>query len=730
MESLVSIKSTIPKQLPGFIEEDHPIFKSFVEAYFEYVERTNGPVSFVRNALKYIDPSETLNEFISNFFEEMQGIPKDILANKSLLTQHIYELYQAKGTIKGYELLFRLMYDEDITIYLPKIDLLKPSDGKWTVDLVIRCKKNIGDPFYFIGKNIEQKDIYGQTTSVAKVENVIYKDDIDVYDIYISKNSLVGDFSLNYAECGSVIVDIEKSPSFYIKGERGTGYSPGDILKYYDGNSNPANAIVSEVYGNKISETIILDGGTGFSVGDKLNIISETGEGADIRVSEVSNGKITKLNIVSGGQGYQNIVRLGNISNCVIFGVGSGLGGIKKIQIRSPGTEYDSPPPSSVDTLAIITTPEPAGFTNNEHIEVLDNCLILETAYSIILEDGSRILSEDQDSLVYDYIISQSGDNTAKVSGFFNSATIEMESADGKILSEDGSPVVLEVSNGNINRRTIRGLISGSTSRIVYINPAEIDSKLDSIYNTGERFITDDGKISELTKKIQDSRYYQEFSYVIRSSHSINEYKNAILKLMHPAGTVMFGAIDIESRINLALRIVDDISSMVYKMLEIYIIHTTEIQNIFELTSIVSIDTKNYRNYAWLDRNKFMFGNISDSYIGCDLRTSSSMRDVPLLNSVIDRRNTTISALSNITFNDIYLYSSQQYSSNYVANGYVLPGYINIDTGEYSNATFDGYTSYDYIGDDYFEEEIDYGYPYIHRDGKLNITWESEITVV
>lgn len=57
---------------------------------------------------------------------------------------------------------------------------------------------------------------------------------------------------------------------------------------------------------------------------------------------------------------------------------------------------------------------------------------------------------------------------------------------------------------------------------------------------------TFDGHCSN-AKKLQDSRYYQEFSYVIRSNISFPTYERAVKDLIHPAGTRLFGELAINT---------------------------------------------------------------------------------------------------------------------------------------------------------------------------------------
>jgi len=53
-------------------------------------------------------------------------------------------------------------------------------------------------------------------------------------------------------------------------------------------------------------------------------------------------------------------------------------------------------------------------------------------------------------------------------------------------------------------------------------------------------FLNDDGKISN-AKFIQDSFFYQQFSYVIKVEQSLESYKSLVQELLHPAGLLLFG---------------------------------------------------------------------------------------------------------------------------------------------------------------------------------------------
>jgi len=60
-----------------------------------------------------------------------------------------------------------------------------------------------------------------------------------------------------------------------------------------------------------------------------------------------------------------------------------------------------------------------------------------------------------------------------------------------------------------------------------------------------------DGILSS-THKIQDNNYYQSFSYVVRSTKNIDEYKESLKKMVHPAGFKQFGEFLLEESISIS----------------------------------------------------------------------------------------------------------------------------------------------------------------------------------
>ena len=96
---------------------------------------------------------------------------------------------------------------------------------------------------------------------------------------------------------------------------------------------------------------------------------------------------------------------------------------------------------------------------------------------------------------------------------------------------------------------TISGGTSGKSAVINSYTKTSIPGQIGTAVNRTGKFIGEDGFIDEITKKIQDSYYYQDYSYVVSSATSIVDWRNDLVGSVHPAGWAVFGSVDIANLI-------------------------------------------------------------------------------------------------------------------------------------------------------------------------------------
>jgi hypothetical protein len=180
----------IESQFPAHVREDGPVFVAFVKAYYEWLEETNNPLWYTRRLPEIKDIDESLEEFLVHFKEKyLKNIPITSHTNVRNLVKHSLDLYRSKGTERGVDLLFKLVFGVGAEVYFPHEDIFRLSDGKWVIPQYLEVSLSEHN-IKFIGKQI-----VGLTSgATAFVERVIRRTVqgkfIDV--IYIS--TIVGNF--------------------------------------------------------------------------------------------------------------------------------------------------------------------------------------------------------------------------------------------------------------------------------------------------------------------------------------------------------------------------------------------------------------------------------------------------------------------------------------------------------------------------------------------------------
>ncbi len=90
-------------QVPEFVREEYPLFVTFLEAYYEFLENKQGTnkndlLTQAKNLKTVFDVDQSIDDFESNFFNTYASlIPVDVQGNKELLIKNILPLYQSKG---------------------------------------------------------------------------------------------------------------------------------------------------------------------------------------------------------------------------------------------------------------------------------------------------------------------------------------------------------------------------------------------------------------------------------------------------------------------------------------------------------------------------------------------------------------------------------------------------------------------------------------------------------
>lgn len=118
------------------------------------------------------------------------------------------------------------------------------------------------------------------------------------------------------------------------------------------------------------------------------------------------------------------------------------------------------------------------------------------------------------------------------------------------------------------------GYVPGNTSVLFPLyegvtRPALGNVVFETITKYPGYFFNQDGMISSL-KYIQDSFYYQQYSYVIRSGQSRDKYNTFVKNLVHPAGLIFFSEVVASSEIESNTTLPEDLDGNVATNVEIF----------------------------------------------------------------------------------------------------------------------------------------------------------------
>ena len=223
-------------------------------------------------------------------------------------------------------------------------------------------------------------------------------------------------------------------------------------------------------------------------------------------VQEGTTGPITDVRVTGIGQNYTALPTLtvtsSGGSSAKIIAKGSGIGKIKALSIDDPGIHY-------TDTVTLTSQVN-----------------LLVTA------------------------ISGTFTGLETLTGGTSSATATL-----KDISTNTNVLKVTMLTGTFSvGETITGGSSSVTAVIDSVESSTLSGVLGTSTEQAGSYIDQDGFISESSKKIQDSYYYQDYSYVIKVGTAITDWRNDLQQSVHPAGWQVFGQIDTASTLSARIK--------------------------------------------------------------------------------------------------------------------------------------------------------------------------------
>jgi len=128
-----NISSYIDELVPDHVESTYPDLVAFLKTYALYLERQNKSGFYLNSLDIQRDIDHVEDELLTELQNEIGvAIPRDFATNPRMFYKRLVEFYKSRGTPESITSFFRVIFDDDVETYFPFVDILNPSDGKWT----------------------------------------------------------------------------------------------------------------------------------------------------------------------------------------------------------------------------------------------------------------------------------------------------------------------------------------------------------------------------------------------------------------------------------------------------------------------------------------------------------------------------------------------------------------------------------------------------------------------
>jgi hypothetical protein len=293
------ISPLIASQFPSFYKEEGPNFIAFVKAYYEWAEQQDNFINLSRSLYDIKDIDNTPEAYVRYFKNKyISSLPESIISDKKLLVKHILELYRTKGTQRAYELLFRILFNEDISFYIPGKYVLKSSEANWYVPKYIEVSDH---PLL---KDLVGRRIYTRKDGFATVENYFIKIVNNKTVNVLTLSGLEGTFKFNEQIFCNDYPEITSANAPIIFGSLssvsitngGSGFNIGDLLKVEGAGKGGVARVAATRQENGKVDFKLVNGGFGFSVNAVVTVTGGYGAGASFQIGGITDKRVYLIN--------------------------------------------------------------------------------------------------------------------------------------------------------------------------------------------------------------------------------------------------------------------------------------------------------------------------------------------------------------------------------------------------------------------------------------------------
>jgi len=544
------LQHLISGQIPEYLRSTYPVFASFIQEYYKFLDLNHEANHILLNSEKWSDIDLTLDMFAEKMREQYAyDISPDAMIERRRLIKFINQYYESKGSENAAELFFRMMYNDNATIKYPGDYTLKASDGVWTTKKTIKVDVDydqIGTTALALRPAPAAqylKKVFNGSTAVSSVNDTITitshgfdtgtkvrysagggtaignltENYVTYYVIKINANTIKLATSL-YNANGGTAVDISSG-----------GVGVNHVLTPYENARTVYDLKEKTVYLKyyKLEQDELKLYTTQVS----CLTVSKDSTNEDVYELEINLARSYDVDVLNNTfleDAYLDAVWVTAFDGTTEYVYGFLTQQLVGYTIVDGGINFKRRDTFTIESTETAPYPIPNQEVNNGLVRVKSVGTVVQDKYfaSNYVTTGSEYTTDNRQGVITGLSILQTGYRF---------------DIGGTYFAEE----YLEVENYTAQGTMEKNLTNPRTGSV-----ATVDFITGYFYKRPGQWKNNAGFLSDMNK-LQDNYYYQPFSYVVQTTNTpYSEWSKLYTKSAHPAGFKVFGELLIEDNIS------------------------------------------------------------------------------------------------------------------------------------------------------------------------------------
>lgn len=291
-------------RMPEDIIKNSPTFTNFIQAYYKWGQEQG--YSLIINNYRSLLNQQLYSKNYEDRMVKNFGVDVNIIEDTNIRTELLYKLLneflETRGTKTSFEILFRMMFNEQVEIKYPRDELFRPSSSKYLQTSLILMTGTFPLSISSHLRGMRSNTSTGiESITPYYIGNIRYYlvECSNIYDQFILGEPIqVSTLDYSYSESHIPLVNVKINAT-------GTRYKVGD--KITPSNNKFSGILeVKSVTKGSIDSVLIDNAGTGYKVGDKIRTTELSH--FDAYVSEIGvGGEIVNIKIRNKGYNFTDI---------------------------------------------------------------------------------------------------------------------------------------------------------------------------------------------------------------------------------------------------------------------------------------------------------------------------------------------------------------------------------------------------------------------------------------